>query len=185
MIAIMQGSLIFVSGLSGAGKTTLIRHALENTTNLIYLKTHTTRPRRPGEGSSPEYEFVADDEYEESRRHSKQWDHTEYGGYKYGADVEFIRQRLAQGADVICAVAPNLQVIEGMTSLYGTLSKTIWINTPEQIAQRRIADDAQRASRKEDDSARQYFDYVFEPTGDIKVDCRAFLQLLTDKVRVF
>lgn len=88
--AVMPGSLIFVSGISGAGKSTLIRFVLENSTNFIYLKTLTTRPQRQGEEDSLEYEFVTNSDYDEARSHSELWDHTEYKGFKYGADVEYI-----------------------------------------------------------------------------------------------
>lgn len=174
----MSGSLIFVSGVSGAGKSTLIRFVLENSANLICLKTLTTRPQRQGEEDSLEYEFVTNDEYEEARSHSERWDHTKYKGFKYGADVEFIKQRLVQGTDVICSVVPDWQTVEEMTQLYQAKPKTIWIDTPQSVAAERIADDALRASRQEKDGAKQHFDYIFEPAGDVATDCNAFMKLL-------
>ena len=59
-----QGKLIFVSGLTGAGKTTLVGKALKAIDNLEVLLTYTTRPKRAGEGGSYEYIFVDDEAYE-------------------------------------------------------------------------------------------------------------------------
>lgn len=73
----MSGKLILVSGLSGAGKTTLVAGALEQMPELTYLRTVTTRPMRSGEETSHEYTFVTQQEYEARRRASKEWDHTE------------------------------------------------------------------------------------------------------------
>lgn len=173
----MPGSLIFVSGISGAGKSTLIRYAVQHSTNLIYLKTLTTRPPRENEDSE-EYSFVANNKYEKARAESQEWDHTEYNGYKYGADVGFIKQRLAQGVDVICSVAPDLPVIQVMTKLYGTKPKLVWIDTPRRIAQERVAEDAKRSQRQEDDSVKQHFDHIFTPSGNLQTDRVSFLELI-------
>src|SRR5690349_4251804 len=104
----MVGSLIFVSGVSGAGKTTLIRHALKAIPNLEYLKTVTTRPKRADEDDKPEYEFVNDFQYEKRRLTSRNWDHADYNGFKYGADVDSVRRQLNSGVNIICSVMPDL-----------------------------------------------------------------------------
>jgi guanylate kinase len=46
-----HGELILVTGLYGAGKSTLARAALDASESLEYLQTVTTRPPRPEEES--------------------------------------------------------------------------------------------------------------------------------------
>ena len=53
----MLGKLIFVSGLKGSGKTTLVQKALESVDNLDVHLTYTTRPQRDEEQDSYEYVF--------------------------------------------------------------------------------------------------------------------------------
>ncbi len=174
----MVGKLIFVSGLSGSGKTTLITRALEHLPDVKYLKTYTTRPKRTTETNSIEYVFVSDSEYEKLKAASKSWDHTDYVGYKYGADVDQIKADLANGTSVICSVVPNMNEIKRMAALYGQEPILIWIDTPPHVAKQRLAGDAARKARIEDDSIRQHFNVLFRPTGNLEEDASRFTQSL-------
>lgn len=174
----MAGKLIFVSGLSGAGKTTLVSAALTALPQLTYLRTYTTRPMRPGEEQSHEYHFVTDKQYNALRVASTHWDHTAYNGYSYGADSANIQKLLARGKHIICAVAPDLAVVNEMAAMYGAKPLTIWINTPTDVALQRTADDELRAAREEDATAAEHFTIIFQPTGKVEADIRAFAELL-------
>lgn len=174
----MDGKLIFVSGLSGAGKTTLMEHAIETVPGLTYLQTTTTRPPRPGEAEDHAYRFVNDKEYEDLRRQSALWDHSDFNGYKYGADVAGVRQQLEQGAKLISGVKPDAEGITKLLGLYGVVSAVIWIDTPPEIARARVAADSARASRQEDEQAKALCTHVFEPSGDLPVDGERFSELI-------
>ena len=148
------GRLILVTGYSGAGKSTLARTAA--TVPGVYLfKTTTTRPQRPLEAMS-EYEFVTPDEYAARRQASHQWDHTEFGGYSYGADVEAMNNAFSKGKHYICPAVPDPTVIEDMKQLYAAPVTVIWIDTPLSVANSRIADDKQRAAPRCNSSLTSY-----------------------------
>ncbi len=177
-----SGRLIFISGLSGAGKSTLLEAALANIPELEYLRTTTTRPRRDGEDGSLYYDFVTKNEYEAKRQNSKQWDHSEFGGNYYGSDVEEMRAKLQDGTSIICSVAPVRSVITPMTTLYGTATTTVWINTDRHVCIGRISDDPTRLKRleeSEDESLRTEFDIVFTPKNKLNEDREAFVELIT------
>ena len=174
----MAGTLIFVSGLSGAGKTTLIRAAMEQISDLSYLRTVTTRPPRQGETNGIEYQFVTESEYEAARAGSAQWDHSEYQGYKYGADVAEIKACILAGGNVICSIAPSAEILAQMKHLFGAESATVWIDTPAAIANARIASDALRSARSEDTSLRENMQYVFTPVNQLANDISAFITLI-------
>lgn len=169
---------IFVSGVSGAGKTTLIGAVLRRMPELCYLTTVTTRPRRPDEAEDFEYRFVSDEQYEQLRAESPDWDHTDYNGYKYGADAAGARQKVAQGKVVICSVAPDEEIIEEMKRRYDPAAITIWIDTPKNVARDRVATDSLRSGREEDESVKSAFDHIFQPSGDLEQDRQAFIELL-------
>lgn len=174
----MVGKLIFVSGLSGAGKTTLIRAAMEQISDLSYLRTVTTRPPRTGEQNGIEYQFVSEQAYRAARSKSEQWDHSEYQGYKYGADVAEIREQLQNGVNVICSIAPSKQILEQMKGLFGPNPVTIWLDTPLEVANGRIKNDVLRATRHEDTSLRAEMKHVFAPTGQLATDKVAFTRFI-------
>ena len=97
----MSGKLIFVSGLTGSGKTTLVQKALESVDTLEVLLTYTTRPRRDGEQRSYEYVFLTEDEYMWMKKTSPNWDETIFSGYKYASDANKYIKDLNSGVNVI------------------------------------------------------------------------------------
>lgn len=60
MSAESRGTLFVISAPSGTGKSTLARGVLESVPGLAFSVSYTTRPRRAGEESGREYEFVDD-----------------------------------------------------------------------------------------------------------------------------
>lgn len=176
----MSGKLVFVSGITGSGKTTLIRHALSCLDELSYLKTVTTRPKREEETDSFEYAFVSPNEYQQLRMNSDEWDHTDYLGYSYGADVAETRAKLIAGRNVICSIAPNKGVVDSMADLYGVKPATIWIDTPLAVAKSRIRQDDIRAKRQESQDSKKYFDFVFTPQGSLELDKKKFVELIVE-----
>jgi len=176
----VYGTFILVTGLYGAGKTSLVSAALLSVEKLEYLKTTTTRLPRPEEiaHGSLEYDFVTRSEYEFRRRASQYWDHSEVGGYEYGADIDRINQKLAHGVSVICCVAPDMAVILEMRTLYATPPVLIWVDTPLAIANARLlaSGDDSRAARVEH---RLQSESVVEPIGNLEIDQANFIKMLT------
>jgi guanylate kinase len=174
----MSGKLILVSGVAGAGKTTLISYALRVLPGLLYLKTYTTRPMRAGEEKTHEYIFVTDDQYAQLRAASSHWDHTEYASHFYGADTRQVKDELTKGRNVICSVAPDITVIREMAALYEVNPITIWIDTPADIAKLRTRHDTLRKSREDNHQVSRYFDYIYKPSNSLLKDRTTFVDLL-------
>ena len=174
----MSGKLIFVSGLSGSGKTTLVQKALETVDTLEVLLTYTTRPRRDGEQGSYEYVFVTEDEYIWMKKTSLKWDETVFSGYKYASETNKYIKDLNSGVNVIVSVTPNLDDIQQMADIYAIKPVTIWINTPKEVAVARIKSDVLRSGRKEDETVKDDFDIIFEPTNVLANDLVSFVDLI-------
>lgn len=151
-------------------------HALKRLSNVRYLKTYTTRPKRATETNSIEYIFVNDSEYKKFKAASKSWDHTDYAGHKYGADVDQVKADLANGTNIICSVVPDMDEIKHMAVVYGQEPILIWIDTSPQVAKERLAEDMTRKARIEDDSIKQHFNVLFKPSGNLKEDTSRFTQ---------
>ena len=60
--------LVLISGVSGAGKTTLIRQVLKKHKDYAYLPSYTTRKKRAGEVDGNPYYFVSEEEFEKEQQ---------------------------------------------------------------------------------------------------------------------
>jgi guanylate kinase len=74
-----------VTGPSGAGKGTLIRHLLERVPQLEVTVSATTRDRRPGEQDGRDYWFLTTDEFLARIEAGDFLEHVDYvSGHRYG-----------------------------------------------------------------------------------------------------
>jgi guanylate kinase len=100
-----DGTLIIVSGPSGAGKTTLVNElcrffeGLENP--LHFSVSHTTRPPRTGEVDGVHYHFVDRDAFEEMVGRGEFIEHAHVHGHRYGTSRAEVERRLEENQDVI------------------------------------------------------------------------------------
>lgn len=186
------GKLIFVSGYSGAGKSTLVGAALAAVAGLEYLVTTTTRPAREGEAErSFEYRFADRETYAKLRAKSALWDEGEYAGNYYGADVAGIKKSLAAGKHIICCMMPIVATIRRMGQLYDVKPVLIWIDTPLEVANRRIALDTRRSKRLDDpaqsqargEEIKRLANIIYAPSGEVAASKQTFVELIQSLVR--
>lgn len=182
-----SGTLIVVSGPSGAGKTTLVTRArkyfeeLENP--LHFSVSHTTRDPRPGEAEGVDYHYVTRDAFLQMANHGEfiEWAHVH--GHMYGTSVREVEGRLAAGNDVILdidvqgarqiaasqALKPRAVTVFVFTRSFEELEARIRSrrqNTEEQI-QMRLAE-----ARREVEHGIQFYDYVIiNDDVNIATDC--------------
>jgi guanylate kinase len=78
--------LVVVSGPSGSGKETMLRHVLEFIPGLSRVTTYTTRPPRPGEAERNQYHFISDSEFDGFLKDGTIFEsETVYGSFRYGS----------------------------------------------------------------------------------------------------
>ena len=99
-----QGLLIVISGPSGVGKDTLIKHLLELHRNLRYSVSCTTRAPRPGEVDGVDYSFVSRDRFEQLVENGAFLEHATYNGNLYGTLAERVERDRAKGHDVVLKI---------------------------------------------------------------------------------
>lgn len=144
----MKGKLVIVSAPSGAGKTTIVNHLLEQDLNLQFSVSVTTRPPRGNEKNGKEYWFISDDEFREKVKNGEfaEWEEV-YRGYCYGtlkSEIEMIR---SAGNNVIFDVDVKGGI--NLKDQYGTKAISIFIMPPsvselEKRLLRRATDDRER-----------------------------------------
>jgi guanylate kinase len=77
-------SVLVVTGPSGVGKGTLIKHLLERRPDYRLSVSATTRPPRPGEVDGRDYHFLTPEEFHERVERGDFVEHAVYAGNRYG-----------------------------------------------------------------------------------------------------
>ena len=117
-----QGSLIVISGPSGAGKTSVIDTLLQSDSTLTCSVSATTRPPRPNETNGVNYHFLSPAEFEMRLKKGEFVEWNRYGDYCYGTLKSEIESPLAEGKDLVFEIDVN-----GAIALKSRSSKTISI----------------------------------------------------------
>jgi len=97
----MRGNLFILSAPSGAGKTSLARALLANTSALDFSVSHTTRSARPGEEDGRDYHFVTVEQFEAMLKAGDFVEHAKVFDNYYGTARSSVETQLANGIDVI------------------------------------------------------------------------------------
>lgn len=124
-----KGKLIIFSAPSGAGKTTIVKHLLEENLNLEFSVSATSRKPRPNEVHGKDYYFLTETEFKQKIKNSEflEWEEV-YPGIFYGTllnDVEQIRNR---GKNVIF----DVDVVGGLDikNHYGDEALSVFVLPP-------------------------------------------------------
>ncbi len=99
-----KGILLVFSGPSGAGKGTICRAVRQGDPSLRLSVSATTRLPRKGEVDGVDYFFLKEKEFREMIANGQFLEWAEVYGNYYGTPVDFVRQELEQGRDVILEI---------------------------------------------------------------------------------
>ena len=97
----MSGKLIVISGPSGVGKSTVLKRVMEQTPNLHFSVSATTRPMRPGEVDGLNYFFVSREAFQQMISDGALLEYAEYVGNYYGTPEAPLDEALADGRDIL------------------------------------------------------------------------------------
>ena len=99
-----KGSLVVVSGFSGAGKGTLMNNLLSKYDNYALSVSATTRSPRPGEKDGVSYFFKTVEEFEAMIDQDELVEYAKYVGNYYGTPKAFVEKKLQEGKDVLLEI---------------------------------------------------------------------------------
>jgi guanylate kinase len=100
----VKGILMVLSGPSGVGKGTVCRALRSRETSLDYSISVTTRSPRAGERNGVEYFFKTKEEFQQMIEKQELLEWAEYAGNFYGTPLNYVRETLDQGQDVILEI---------------------------------------------------------------------------------
>lgn len=96
--------MFIVSAPSGAGKTSLVRQAIDELGELTVAVSHTTREQRPGEQAGKDYHFVSKDTFEQMIDSDQFLEYADVFGNYYGTSMKAVNDALSAGLDVILEI---------------------------------------------------------------------------------
>jgi guanylate kinase len=100
-----KGLVIVLSGFSGAGKGTIMKHLLKLHKDEYNLSiSATSREKRTGEKEGRDYFFKTREEFEEMIKNNELLEYTEFNGNYYGTPKEYVETIVNQGKDVILEI---------------------------------------------------------------------------------
>lgn len=150
---VRQAFPIVLSAPSGSGKTSVARALLARFPELAFAVSSTTRPRRPGEVSRRDYEFLSEQEFlaRADANHFVEW--ARVHGHYYGTPRSAIEGPLAEGRHVLLDV--DVQGAKAILSEYG-FAVTVFLLPPsldaiaERLRGRGTEDEASLRARVEE-----------------------------------
>ena len=100
-----KGLVVVLSGFSGAGKGTIMKHLLEAHPQDYNLSiSATTRDMRAGEKEGREYFFKTKEEFEEMIKKGELLEYATFNGNSYGTPRAYVEQLIDRRKDVILEI---------------------------------------------------------------------------------
>ena len=99
-----KGNLFVITGPSGAGKGTVLKHVFAAVGNIFYSISATTRSPRPGEEHGREYYFVSKAEFETMIAEKQLLEYAKYSENYYGTPLHPIIEKTKLGNDVVLEI---------------------------------------------------------------------------------
>lgn len=100
-----RGLLIIISGPSGVGKGTIRRKVMEDQSlNLAYSISMTTRKPRNVEKEGVDYFFVSDEEFDRNIAEGNMLEWAKFVGNRYGTPKDYVERLRQEGKNVILEI---------------------------------------------------------------------------------
>ncbi len=163
-----KGRLIIFSAPSGAGKTTVVKHLLQQDFGLEFSISATSRAPRHTETNGKDYYFLSPDEFQSkvSKGEFLEWEEV-YAGTCYGTLKEEVERIREQGKHVVF----DVDVVGGVNikKHYGDEALAVFIQPPsiEELRNRLVgrSTDSQEVIEKRVEKAA--YELTFAPKFDV------------------
>lgn len=133
---VQSGIPVVISGPSGVGKGTVVKHLLGMDTSLALSVSMTTRSMRPGETEGSNYHFVSRERFEEAIRKQELVEWAEVYGNYYGTPCCSIDDALQRGNDVLLDI--DIQGGAAVRSLYPSAVLIFMVPPSQEVLTQRL-----------------------------------------------
>jgi guanylate kinase len=164
----MAGKALIFSAPSGSGKTTIVKHLLENNSDLGFSISASTRDRRGRtEQDGKDYHFLTPEEFKEKIDNDEfiEWEEV-YAGNFYGTLKTEIERIWKEGKNVIFDVDVKGGI--NLKKYFGDKALAVFVKVPSiEILKARLQE---RGTESEESLSRRLFKAKFEMTFQDKFD---------------
>jgi guanylate kinase len=171
----VSGKLIIVCAPSGAGKTTIVRHILENIPGIEFSVSATNRSQRSNEVNGVDYYFISTESFVEKIGHSEflEWEEV-YPGTFYGTLKSEIDRIWNRGNHVIVDVD-----VEGglnIKNYFGQRALLVFVQPPSMDVLK------ERLHNRATETAKSYETRVAKAEREMHYSVHADRILINDKL---
>lgn len=161
------GKLIIFSAPSGAGKTTIVRHLLQQDLNLEFSISATSRAKRHTETDGKDYYFLSEEEFRTKIANDEflEWEEV-YQGIFYGTLKSEVERICQNGKNVIF----DVDVVGGcnIKAYYGNRALAVFVHPPsvEELRRRLVSRSTDSLEVIEKRVAKAEYELTFAPEFD-------------------
>jgi guanylate kinase len=157
-----RGLLFIVSAPSGTGKTTLVERLVQRVPNLQMSRSYTSRPARPGERDSVDYNFISRERFDAMIQEGAFLEWADVFGNYYGTSAADTEALLVAGKDVVLVID-----VQGARQVRSRGIETVGIfvlppsaDVLEQRLRGRSKDSEEQIRKRLDVACREVSDFV-------------------------
>lgn len=99
-----KGRLLVISGFSGVGKGTVVKHMMREYPNYVLSVSATTRDPRNNEIPEVDYHYITNEEFEKMIKERQLLEYASYVDHYYGTPKEFVDKNIKEGNNVILEI---------------------------------------------------------------------------------
>lgn len=183
---INEQKLVVVSGPSGCGKDTVVRHLMALRDDVLQSVSCTTRHPRENEVDGTHYYFLTEAEFQDRVRRDRMLEYTQYSGNLYGTPLDEIEQKLIGGNTVVLII--EVKGAKNVKQMYPK-SLCVFIVPPslealEERLRSRMTEDEEEIQRRlkiAETELRElhYYDYSIE--NRVAIECAEQLSDIIDE----
>lgn len=100
----MDGKLLVISGLSGAGKGTVANELISRDSSFVLSISVTSRDKREGEKEGKNYFFVTKEKFLQMIENNELLEYASYVGNYYGTPKKYVEEKIKEGKNVILEI---------------------------------------------------------------------------------
>ena len=162
------GKSVIFSAPSGAGKTTIVKHLIEQFPQLKFSVSATSRPKRYGETDGRDYHFLSSDEFREKIRNEEfiEWEEV-YENMYYGT----LKSEVQRIWDDGCAVIFDVDVEGGLNlkDHFGKGALAVFVQPPslEVLSERLEARGTESAEKLKERIDKAFFELDYANRFDV------------------
>lgn len=165
----MKSKLVMIIGISGSGKSEMVKALLKRIPNSTRLITCTTRPPRPGEIDKKDFYFLTKETFKERVNEGDFIEYAEVHGYLYGSSKKILEQALTDNLFVFVVI--DVQGAQSLKKLFpDSLAVFMHSGTIEEMKERLKVRQNQTREELEKRLKTAEFELGFKDTFDAVIE---------------